>query len=340
MSKWLQESPVTFAHPWLLLLLLLLPLLALLQGGRGAAPAVIFSSLKPLKAHGKVRRSRMGGWLTSLLLFALALFIVALARPQSGKVISHVEASGIDIMLALDVSRSMLAEDFTVGGERANRLAAVKQVTQKFIEGRPNDRIGILCFAGRPYIVSPLTLDHDWLLQNLERVKIGLVEDGTAIGSALASAANRLKDKEAKSKIVVLLTDGDNNAGKVTPITAAEAAQALGIKIYTIGAGTRGFAPMPVQDMFGRTMYRNVKVDVDEDTLKKIADVSKGQFYRATDTKTLNQIFEQIDSLEKSKVEMSQYTQYRDLFPWFLAAGLGLLALQVALAQTFGRKLP
>jgi Ca-activated chloride channel family protein len=338
--SWLREGPVTFAHPWLLLLLLLLPLLAILQGGRGAAPAVIFSSLKPLQALGRARRSRMGGWLTTLLLFALALLLTALARPQQGKVISHVEASGIDIMLAIDVSRSMLAEDFTIGGERVNRLVAVKQVTQKFIEGRPNDRIGILCFAGRPYLVSPLTLDHDWLLQNLDRVKIGLVEDGTAIGSAIASSANRLKDKEAKSKIIVLLTDGDNNAGKVTPATAAEAAKALGIKIYTIGAGTRGFAPMPVQDMFGRTMYRNVKVEVDEETLKKIASVSNGQFYRATDTKTLNQIFEQIDKLEKSTVELSQYRQYRDLFPWFLATGFGLLALQVMLAQSVGRRLP
>ncbi len=338
--NWWREGPITFAHPWLLLLLLLLPLLAVLQGGRGAAPAVIFSSLKPLQPLGRIRRSRVGGWLTSLMLLALALLVVAMARPQRGKTISHVEASGIDILLALDVSRSMLAEDFTVGGERVNRLVAVKQVTEKFIEGRPNDRIGILCFAGRPYIVSPLTLDHDWLLQNLERVKIGLVEDGTAIGSAIASSANRLKDKEAKSKIIVLLTDGDNNAGKITPATAAEAAKALGIKIYTICAGTRGFAPMPVQDMFGRTMYRNVKVEVDEESLKQIATIANGQFFRATDTKTLNQIFEQIDKLEKSTVELSQYKQYRDLFPWFLASGFGLLALQVVLAQSVGRRLP
>ncbi len=338
--NWLRDGALSFAQPLWLLLLLLVPVLALLQGGRGAAPAVVFSSLHSLRSLGKVRRSRRGGWLTSLLLFALALLIVALARPRQGKTISQVQASGIDIMLALDVSRSMLAEDFTVGGQRANRLDAVKEVTQKFIEGRPNDRIGILCFAGRPYLVSPLTLDHDWLLQNLERVRIGLVEDGTAIGSAVASAANRLKDKEAKSKIVVLLTDGDNNAGKINPPTAAEAAKALGIKIYTIGAGTRGFAPMPMRDMFGRTVYRNVKVDVDEDTLKKIATISGAEFYRATDTKTLNEIFEQIDKLEKSTVELSQYKQYRDLFPWFLGTGFALLALQVVLAESVGRRLP
>jgi Ca-activated chloride channel family protein len=329
-----------FAHPWLLLLLLALPVLALLQGGRDSAPAVIFSSLNPLRTLGKARRSHAGGWLAGLLLLALALFTVALARPQLGKTISKVQASGIDIMLALDVSGSMIAEDFTIGGERASRLDVVKQVTQKFIEGRPNDRIGIVCFAGRPYLVSPLTLDHDWLLQNLERVRLGLVEDGTAIGSAIASAGNRLKEKEAKSRIVVLLTDGDNNAGKISPATAAEAAKALGIKVYTIGAGTKGFAPVPMQDMFGRKVYRNVKVDVDEETLKKIADMTNGRFYRATDTKTLEQIFEQIDTLEKSTVELSQYKQYRDLFPWFLAAGFGALALQIVLAETVGRRLP
>lgn len=338
--NFLNDGAFEFANPWMLLGLLLIPLVALLQGGKGAAPAIVFSSLKPLQEHGRVRRSRRGGWLTSLLLLALALLVTALARPRQGKTISQVQASGIDIMLALDVSGSMQAEDFTIGGERANRLEVVKQVTKKFIEERPNDRIGIVCFAGRPYLVSPLTLDHGWLLANLERVKIGLVEDGTAIGSAIASSANRLKEKEAKSKIVVLLTDGDNNAGKVTPLTAAEAAKALGIKVYTIGAGTRGFAPMPVQDQFGRRLYRNVKVDVDEDTLTKIADLTNAKFYRATDTKTLGQIFEQIDKLEKSTVELNQYTQYRELFPWFLAAGFVVLALQSVLAQTIGRRLP
>jgi Ca-activated chloride channel family protein len=330
----------TFANPALLWLLLALPLLALLQGGRGAAPAVVFSSLRPLHALGRVRRSRIGGWLTTLLLFALALFIVGLARPQLGKTISKLQASGIDIMLALDVSASMYAEDFTVGGERANRLEVVKKVTRDFIEARPSDRIGITCFAGRPYLVSPLTLDHDWLLKNLDRVKIGMVEDGTAIGSAIASSANRLKDKEAKSRIVVLLTDGENNAGKVTPATAAEAAKALGIKVYTVAAGTKGVAPMPMQDQFGRRMYRNVRVSVDEETLKKVADLTGANFYRATDTETLTQIFGQIDQLEKSIVELTQYKEYRDLFPWLLAAGFGLLALQFVLAESVGRRLP
>jgi Ca-activated chloride channel family protein len=321
------------------LLLLALPLLALLRGRRGRGAAVVFSSLQPLLTAGRPRKVRAGGFQLGLLLLALAFLILALARPQQEKTISRIEASGIDIMLALDVSRSMLAEDFTIGTERSNRLEAVKQVTEKFIEGRPNDRIGIVAFAGKPYLVSPLTLDHDWLLQNLERLRIGLVEDGTAIGSAIASAANRLKEKESKSKIVVLLTDGDNNAGKVTPQTAAEAAKALGIKVYAICAGSRGFAPVPVR-MGNRVFYQNIKVEVDEETLRQIARTADGQFYRATDSKSLTQIFEEIDRLEKSTVEMHQSKQYRDLFAWFLAPGLGLLALHLLLSQTVWRRLP
>ena len=334
------RDALSFTHPWLLLLLLLLPLLALLAGARGHAPAVVFSSLATLRASGRPRRARRGNILLSLLLLGLASLIVALARPQLGRTLSRVQASGIDIILALDVSRSMMAEDLSIGNERASRIEAVKKVTRKFIESRPNDRIGILCFAGRPYLVSPLTLDHDWLLLNLDRVRIGLVEDGTAIGSAIASACNRLKDKEAKSKIVVLLTDGDNNSGKVTPATAAEAAKALGIKVYTVGAGTRGFAPVPVQDMFGRTVYQNVKVEVDEKTLKEIAAMTDAQYFRATDGKSLEEIFGQIDKLEKSTVELDQYKQYRDLFPWFLGPGFALIALEVLLGQTIWRKLP
>ena len=331
---------MTFVHPWWLLLLAVLPVLALLAGARGHAPAVVYSSLAPLRATGKARRARRGSLLPSLLLLGLALSIIALARPQLGRTLSRVQASGIDIVLAIDVSRSMMAEDLSIGNQRANRLEAVKNVTQKFIESRPNDRIGILCFAGRPYLVSPLTLDHDWLLQNLERVRIGLVEDGTAIGSAIASACNRLKDKEAKSKIVVLLTDGDNNAGKVTPATAAEAAKALGIKVYTVGAGTRGYAPVPVQDMFGRTVYQNVKVEVDEKTLTEIATMTNAQYYRATDGKSLEEIFGQIDKLEKSTVELDQYKQYRELFPWFLVPGFAFVALELLLGQTLWRRLP
>jgi Ca-activated chloride channel family protein len=330
-----------FAHPALLLLLLALPFLALLQGARGAAPAVVFSSLRPLHALGRVRRSRIGGWLTTLLLFALALFIIALARPQMGKTISKVQASGIDIMLALDVSASMYAEDFTIGGERANRLEVVKQVTQKFIEARPNDRIGITCFAGRPDLVSPLTLDHDWLLKNLERLRIGLVEDGTSIGSALASAANRMKDKKAKSKIIVLLTDGDENITTIPPATAAEAAKTLGIKIYTIAAGTNGLAPFPVgRDFLGNKVYQNVPVKVDEGQLRKVAEIGGGKFFVAMDTNSLNKIFSEIDTLEKTEVKLRRFTIHTPLFQWPLLTALGLFTLELLLANTLLRRVP
>jgi len=336
-----KDETFVFAQPWLLLLLLVLPLLAILRGARGAAPAVVFSSLAPLAVLGKRRRASAGGWQTSLLLLALALFIVGFARPQAGRTLTHVEASGIDIMLTLDVSRSMLAEDFTIGLERANRLEAVKQVTEKFIAGRPNDRIGITAFAGQPYLVSPLTLDHDWLLQNLERIQIGLVKDGTAIGSAIGSASNRIRERDAKSKIVVLLTDGDSNAGTVPPKTAAEAAKALGIKVYTICAGSKGYAPMPMHDPFsGRTVYQNVRMPVNEEALKEIAKITDAQFYRATDTKSLTQIFEEIDRLEKSTSQLSQYKEYRELFPWFVGVGSVLLLLGLALGETIWRRLP
>jgi Ca-activated chloride channel family protein len=334
------EWGISFAHPWLLLPLLAIPLLSYFRGNIGKSASVIFSSTTALRALGKRRESKAGYFLTSLLFVSLAAFILALARPQLGRTQTHVEASGIDIMMVLDVSRSMLAEDFTIGGKRANRLDAVKKVTQEFIDGRPNDRIGIVAFAGQPYLVSPLTLDHDWLLQNLERVRIGLVEDGTAIGSALAIAGSRLKDREAKSKVIVLLTDGDNNAGKVTPLTAAEAASALGIKIYTIGAGTRGSAPYPFVDSFGNVFYRQVRVEMNEDALRKIAEIGNAKYYRATDTASLEKIYREIDQLEKSTIEMTQYKQYRDLFPWFVGAGAGLLSLQMLLAQTVWRKVP
>ena len=333
-------SGFDFAHPWFLLLLLAIPLLAWLKGKFGGTAGVTFSNTSMLAKIGNRRRSRAGAFLAALAYLALALFIVALARPQLGRVTTRVQATGVDIMLAIDVSRSMLAEDFTIGNRRANRIDAVKLVTEQFIRERPNDRIGLVAFAGRPYLVSPLTLDHDWLIRNLERLRIGLVEDGTAIGSAIASAANRLKDKEAKTKLIVLLTDGDNNAGKVQPLTAAEAAKALGIRIYTIGAGTEGEAPFPLTNQFGRTVYRNVLVKFDEKTLQEIAAMTSGQYFRATDTNSLRTIFGEIDKLEKSKVEVEKTAQYRDLFMWFLIPGLACLVLEIVLSQTIWRRLP
>jgi Ca-activated chloride channel family protein len=283
------------------------------------------------------------------MLVSVAFFAIAMARPQLGKSLTQVEASGIDIVLALDVSGSMLTKDFTIGGEQATRIDAIREVTHKFIEARPNDRIGIIAFAGRPYVVSPMTLDHDWLLKNLERVKIGLVEDGTAIGSGMAAAANRLNDKRSKSRVIVLLTDGENNTGKIPPNTAAEAIKALKIHFYAIGAGINGIAPTPVfnpqngkpvTDMFGNILYQNQRVHFNEAGLKEVAKIADGQFYRATDTRSLEQIFADIDKLEKTTVSVKKYQQYRDLFPALIAAGLGLLLAQLLLAQTIWKKLP
>ena len=338
MRNWLSEF--SFAHPWLLLLLLGIPVLAWLKGKFGGTAAVTFSTTSMLAEIGSRQRNRAGAFLAGLSYLALALFIIALARPQLGRVTTRVQATGVDIMLVLDVSRSMLAEDFTIGNRRANRIDAVKLVTEQFIRQRPNDRIGLVAFAGRPYLVSPLTLDHDWLIRNLERLRIGLVEDGTAIGSAIASAANRLKDKEAKTKLIVLLTDGDNNAGKVQPLTAAEAAKALGIRIYTIGAGTEGEAPFPLQNAFGRTVYRNVLVKFDEKTLGEIATITNGQYFRATDTNSLRKIFSEIDKMEKTKVEVERTAQYRDLFQYVLIPGIACLLLEILLSQTVWRRLP
>ncbi|MFZ4597768.1 MAG: VWA domain-containing protein [Terrimicrobiaceae bacterium] len=331
---------VTFVIPWALAFLLLIPALALLRGKVGGTAAVTFSSTSTLVRLGQRRRSRAGALLAGLSYLALAAMIIAFARPQLGSEITRIQASGVDIILAIDVSRSMLAEDFSIGSQRANRLEATKRVTEQFIRQRPNDRIGIVAFAGRPYLVSPLTLDHDWLINNLDRLRIGLVEDGTAIGSAIASASNRLKDKEAKTKLIVLLTDGDNNSGKVMPLTAAEAAKALGIRIYAIGSGTEGEAPFPFTDPFGQTVYRNVPVEFDDKILQQIAELTDGKFFRATDTRSLTTIFSEIDKLEKSKVEIEKIAQYRDLFPWFLMAALAFLGLEILLSQTLWKRLP
>ena len=344
---WPQNTALTFDRPWLLLLLLAVPLIAYLRGKRGPAAALTFSSTTMLRAIGKRSASRAGKFLRALIFLVLTLCVVALARPQLGKSLTQVEASGIDIMLVLDVSGSMYTKDFTIGGERATRLDAIKEVTRKFIEGRPNDRIGMIAFAGRPYVVSPMTLDHDWLMQNLERVRVGLVEDGTAIGSAIASAANRLNDKHSKSRVIVLLTDGENNAGKISPNTAAEAVKALRIHFYAIGAGINGIAPAPIftqrgpmTDMLGNLVYQNQRVEFNEAGLREVAKIADGQFFRATDTQSLEQIYNDIDKLEKSTVAVKKYQEYRDLFPICIASAAGLLVAQLLLSQTIWKKLP
>ncbi len=338
--SWHDFSRFGFAHP-ALLWLLLAPLLLLWRRGRvGGAPAVVYSSTDILQKLGRPRAERAGRWSNALLAAALAAGVLALARPQLSNTLTQIEASGIDIMIALDVSRSMLSEDFQIGASRASRVDAIKEITQRFIDARPNDRIGMLAFAGRPYLVSPPTLDHGQLIDNLDRVKIGLVEDGTAIGSAIISAANRLRNREAKSRVIVLLSDGDNNAGRVNPNTAAEAARALGLKVYTIGVGTVGIVPFPMTDMFGRTVYRDIQSDFDEKTLREVADVAEGKFFRADSSHALEDIYAQIDSLEKSTVKVNKYREYRDLFRPFVGSGAACLGLYLALSQLLWRRLP
>jgi Ca-activated chloride channel family protein len=253
---------------------------------------------------------------------------------------TEVTAHGIDIVLLLDVSGSMQALDFTLEGRRLNRIAIVKTVVSKFIDERPNDRIGLIAFAASPYLVSPLTLDHDWLQQNLERVNVGVGDDGTAIGSAIAAGVNRLRGTTAKSKVVILLTDGVNNTGKISPIAAAEAAHALGVKVYTIGVGVRGKAPIPVRDEAGRTHVILATVDVDEKTLQAVARETGGQFYRATDTDSLQGIYDQINRFETSAQSMQKFEHADELYRWPLYLALGILGTGLLLQQTRFRRLP
>ena len=329
-----------FDHPEVLWLLTTLPLIALLKGRKGTAASVRYSTAQTVRLLAGSRKSRAGRWLGTLRMIALGFLVVALARPQIVHGTSEVEASGIDILLALDVSGSMEALDFTIKGEPANRVAVVKKVVSRFIDERPNDRIGLVAFAGRPYMVSPLTLDHNWLLQRLETIRTGMVEDGTAIGSAIAAGVNRLRDQKAKSKIVILLTDGMNNAGKVSPITAAEAAEALGIKVYTIGAGSRGEVPVPVTDQFGNRQIVRARVDIDEETLGKVAHMSGAQYYRATDTDSLEKIYGEINKLETTTRKITKFEHRNEMFSWAAIAVLFFLGMELFMGQTRFRRLP
>jgi Ca-activated chloride channel family protein len=332
---------LVWESPWAFGLLAGLPFLAWRLSGAKQVAAVRFPGASLLHSVGRPVRQSQGRARVALMLLGWAALVVAMARPQLAKDHEVVKASGIDILVALDVSRSMLAEDFTIGGKRASRIDAVKQLTEEFLENRGSDRIGIIAFAGRPYLVSPLTLNHDWLKENLKRIRIGMVEDGTAIGSAIASATRRLgENTDAHTRIIVLLTDGDNNAGQISPNTAAEAARALGIKIYTICAGTQGYVDIPVKDMFGNTVYQKVLVTVDENQTRKVAEIGGGKFYRATDSAALKGIFEDIDRLEKVPVESQRSRQFKELFYWPLGLGLACILSALAWGLTLGRRLP
>lgn len=331
---------ISFLYPQLLFLLLLLPVLAWLRGKNGRSGALRYSSVEIFKEIGQVRRKAPGRFIKALRLLALASFIVALARPQLGNETTEIQSSGIDIMLAVDVSGSMKAMDFKLDGKEVNRVDAVKDVVSKFIKERPDDRIGLIAFAGKPYLMSPLTHDHDWLQERLDDVSLGKVQDGTAIGSATVSAVKRLSKQKAKSKILVILTDGMNNAGTATPEVAGEAAKSLGIKIYSIGAGTRGRARIPVQDMWGRTRYAMTKVDIDETTLTRMSEMTGGQYFRATDTDSLQKIYDNINQLEKTERNIRHFSNYQELFHWAIIPGLIAMALELILSATRYRRIP
>jgi len=333
--------PLTLAQPWFLLLLLLLPVAAWWRGRQGKPAAFLYSSVQLVSGVANINRSSAGRTLSALRWLTLALFIIAMARPQFVESETAVKASGIDIVVAIDLSGSMEAEDFELNRQRVNRLVIAKDVLKKFVDKRPGDRIGLVAFAGKAYVAAPLTLDHDFLQMNIDRLELRTIEDGTAIGSGLSAAINRLRDLKAKSKIVILMTDGVNNAGKVPPLTAAEAAQALGIKVYTIGVGTRGLAPVPRGvDFFGRKVYGQTEVDIDEKTLTEIARKTGGEYFRADNSDTLRKIYERIDTLEKTEVETKKYVHIKELFHWIVAPGLGLLLLEVLLGNSVWRKLP
>jgi len=329
-----------FLQPEWFWLLALLPIVMLWRGRRGPIAAIEYSDVSLAREVARGTRSRIGRLVWLLPILAGALMIVGLARPQRAHSRTEVSANGIDIVLGLDVSGSMQALDFLIDRQRVNRIEVVKSVVSKFIDERPDDRIGLIAFAGAPYLVSPITLDHDWLQQNLERVSVGAADDGTAIGSAIAAGVNRLRLTPAKSKVLILLTDGVNNTGKISPLAAAEAARAMGVKIYTIGVGVRGYAPIPVRDAAGNTQVIRAKVDVDEKTLQAVAQETGGKFYRATDTDSLQKIYEEINRFEKTAQTVQKFERTEELYPWVLIPSLAMLGLSLTLQQTRLRRLP
>ena len=266
---------------------------------------------------------------------AVAALIVALARPQSAQSHSNSTTEGIDIVLSLDISGSMLARDF-----QPDRITAAKEVASHFINDRPNDRIGLVVFAGESFTQSPLTTDKASLLTLLAGVKSGIIEDGTAIGNGLATALNRLRESQAKSKVVILLTDGVNNSGQVAPLTAADIAQSLGIRVYTIGVGSMGTAPYPTVDMWGNISFLPMKVEIDEEVLQQIADKTGGRYFRATDKANLEAIYDEINDLEKTKVEVENFTRYDERFAPFALLALGLLMVEFLLKTLYLRRIP
>ena len=325
---------IVFRHPLFLLLLLLVPALVWLRYARRRQAPLAFSDGAALLGLPRSPWLALRKLPPALFAAGLVCLVAAAARPQKGMSESRVETEGVDIMLVVDTSTSMRAEDFSTATKRMDRLGAAKSVLAQFIQARPDDRMGIVAFAAMPYTIAPLTTDHAWLMLQLDRLQTGMLEDATAIGDAIASGVNRLRDSQAKTKLVILLTDGINNAGRLTPPDAAQAAAALGIKVYTIGAGS----DQPrAAGIFGFVQGGN---EIDEAALKKIAEITKAQYFRATDLKSLEETYKAIDQMEKTKIELDQYTRYEEKFAPFLALGLLCLALETLLGFTRLGRLP
>jgi Ca-activated chloride channel homolog len=340
-----------FDDPAFFFLLLLMPILAWWAGRMGPESAVRFSSIALVKKISRNRHSRPGKLLFSLRLLALVAIITALARPQIGRINDNIEAEGIDIVVTLDLSGSMRALDLSTQNDIVTRLDAAKRVVDNFIGKREFDRIGLVAFAANAYVVSPLTLNHDWLKRNLDRLELGEIDSGgTAIGTALGASINRLRDHDARSRIVILLTDGENNAGAVSPIAAAEVAKTLGVKVYTIATGKKGRVPIPatdrkgqiVRDSEGKPVYRGLSdiSNYDEAELTEIAELTGGRFFSATKDGDLERIYDEIDELETTKIELRSYATFTELFVWLASLGLLLLALEQVLHNTRYRRLP
>ena len=340
-----------FQNPECFFLLLLLPIIAWWAGRMGPEAAMRFSSTALVKAVSRSRRSLPGKFLFGLRILALAALITALARPQMGKMNDTTDAEGIDIVVTLDLSGSMRALDLSTRQNIVTRLDAAKKVVREFIDKRPYDRIALIAFAADAYVVSPLTLNHDWLKKNLDRLELGEIDGGgTAIGTALGASINRLRDHEARSHIVILLTDGENNAGEVTPIGAAEAAKSYGVKVYTIATGQKGRVPIPemtrdnrvMRDKDGKPVYRgrSENSNYDEAELSEIASMTGGLFFKATEDGDLERIYDEIDALETTTIELRSYATFTEYFIWPAALGLAFLALEQLLRNTRYRRLP
>jgi Ca-activated chloride channel family protein len=328
-----------FANPEYLFLLLLIPLIATYHWRRSRVMSgrVKFSTLKYMKNIPITWRLQVRKYFYFFRLLILALIIIGMARPQSGTRKQEITTEGIDIMLVMDVSSSMLAEDF----KPKNRIEAAKSVAVEFIEGRTNDRIGLVIFAGESFTQCPLTLDYGVLNTLIDQMEVAPEDwDGTAIGNGIATSVARLKDSKAKSKVIILLTDGRNNAGEINPITAAQVAQTFDIRVYTIGAGTRGSALYPINDPIFGKRYVSMPVEIDEDLLRKIAGQTGGKYFRATDTEKLRQIYGEINEMEKTKIQVKEFTKYDELFVNYASAGFLLLLLEILLLNTWLRKLP